>query len=143
MSEAIELAKKYGAIEIDYTGGYESDWKFYHEDLEAFYAAAYQAGVLSKQWQTIETAPKGGGAILVTDQNWVEPPQVLLLFESGQRVVCSWDWYYAEGGNGYLGGVPAWVEPVTGEQIALHYNNPTHWMPLPKAPQAGKENKDA
>lgn len=83
------------------------------------------------EWQPIETAPKGGGAELVTDPAWVEPPKVLLLFENGEQVVGCWDWYYAEGGNGYVKGVSAWVVPPSCEQAALYYDEPTHWMPLP------------
>lgn len=86
------------------------------------------------EWQPIETAPKGGGAELVSDPAWVEPPMVLLLFEKGEQAVCHWDWYYAEGGGGYREGVTAWVEPISAELIALNYDNPTHWMPLPEAP---------
>lgn len=86
------------------------------------------------EWQPIETAPKGGGAELVTDPAWVEPPKVLLLFKNGEQVVCHWDWYYAESGNGYHKGVSAWVEPTSGEQIELYHDNPTNWMPLPVGP---------
>lgn len=87
-------------------------------------------------WQPIETAPKGGGAELVTDPKWVEPPLVLLFFPNGQQqlVVCKWDWYYAEGGHGY-NGAPAWIEPTSGEQAAMHYDEPTHWMLLPDVPE--------
>jgi len=88
------------------------------------------------KWEPIETAPKGGGADLVTDPAYVRPPKVLLLFEGGEQVVCHWDWYYAEGGNGYREGVSAWVEPVSGEQVSLHYDNPTHWMSLAEPPNA-------
>ena len=86
------------------------------------------------EWNNdMTTAPKGGGAGgNVTDPDWIEPPQVLLWFAGGEIAVCRWDWYYAEGGSGY-NGISAWVEPVSGELIALHYDEPTHWM-LPDAP---------
>ena len=83
------------------------------------------------EWQPIETAPKGGGAELVTDPNWVEPPKILLLFEGGEQAVGEWDWYYAEGGRGCVDGV-AWV--ALGELLSQHFGRPTHWMPLPHPP---------
>ena len=81
------------------------------------------------EWNPIETAPKGGGAECVTDSNWVEPPKILLLFD-GDVSVGYWDWYYAEGGGGYNGG-SAWIEPCSGEQLDLHYDEPVAWLPLP------------
>ena len=87
-------------------------------------------------WLPIETAPKGGGAPLRTDPAWVEPPKILLLFAGGAQAVCYWDWYYAEGGAGCTDGV-AWIEPVSGERINLHYDNPIRWRPLLAAPGGG------
>lgn len=85
-------------------------------------------------WQPIETAPKGGGAELVTHPEWVQPPQILLLFKGGEVSVAYWDWYYAEDGAGYEGGL-AWVEPVSSERLDMYYDPPTHWMPLPDPPE--------
>ena len=84
-------------------------------------------------WQPIETAPKGGGAEMVTDPQWVEPPRILLLFDDGAASVAYWDWYYAEGGAGYTDGF-AWIEPCSGQPLNLHHNAATHWMPLPEPP---------
>lgn len=81
------------------------------------------------QWQPIETAPKGGGADRVTDPEWVEPPKILLAFDGGEHCVCSWDWYYAEDGFGFRG-PSAWVEPVSGDLVAEHYGEPTHWAQI-------------
>ena len=89
---------------------------------------------MNMKWQPIETAPKGGKAKLVTDAAWIEPPRVLLLFEGGEQVVCTWDWYYSDEGHGHREGVSAWVETVNGEQVDLLYDPPTHWMPLPEPP---------
>ena len=76
-------------------------------------------------------APKGGGAMLVTDSDWVDPPKILLLFEGGKMSVGYWDWSYAEGGRNYTGG-EAWIEPCSGERLDLHYDQPIGWLPLPK-----------
>ena len=82
-------------------------------------------------WQPMETAPKGGGAEMVTDPAWVDPPRVLLLFNAGQQAVCHWDWYYAPEGNGYSG-VDAWVEPISGQLACIEYGEPKAWQPLPQ-----------
>ena len=82
-------------------------------------------------WQPIDTAPRGGGAEMVTDPNWVEPPQILVYCKNGEQVVARWDWYYAEGGSGHTDGV-AWI--AFSEQINRSIAEPTHWMPLPAPP---------
>ena len=83
-------------------------------------------------WQPIESAPKGGGTKLVTDPNWVEPPQILLRFGDEAVSVAYWDWYYAEGGHGYTDGF-AWIEPCSGEPLNLHYREgPIEWMEAPE-----------
>lgn len=88
---------------------------------------------MTTEWQPIEAAPKGGGAELVTDPNWVQPPKILLRFGDEAISVAYWDWYYAEGGYGHTNGF-AWIEPCSGEPLDLHYNTPpTHWMPLPES----------
>ncbi len=89
--------------------------------------------LVALSWQPIATAPKGGGAKFVTDPRWVEPPEILLRFKDGTHSVGRWDWYYAEGGNGYEGGL-AWVEPHSGELLSRLGPHPTHWMPLPEPP---------
>ena len=89
--------------------------------------------VANRGWQSMDTAPKGGEAEMVTDPTWVEPPQILLLFEINKVSVGYWDWYYAEGGSGYEGGL-AWMEPVSGERLDLNYDPPIGWMPLPNPP---------
>ena len=86
------------------------------------------------EWQPMETAPKGGGAEQVTDPNWVDPPRILLLFENKKVSVGYWDWYYAEGGNGYEGG-EAWIEPISAERLDMYYDAPIAWMLLPEPPK--------
>lgn len=93
------------------------------------------------KWSEIQSAPKGSNpkdAPMVTDPNYVEPPKILLLFREGVVSVAYWDWYYAEGGRGYEGGL-AWVEPVSGERLDLYYDEPIAWMPLPAPPATGSE----
>ena len=85
------------------------------------------------EWSEMACAPKGGGADMVTDPEWIEPPLILLLFDCGSMSVCRWDYYYAIGGSGYTGGL-AWVEPVSGEMVDLTYDAPIGWMPLPEPP---------
>ena len=86
-------------------------------------------------WRLIETAPKGGGAELVTNPDYVDPPEILLFFWGGERRIGKWDWYYAEGGGGFHESKGhAWVEPTSGELLVLYYGPPTHWMPLPEPP---------
>lgn len=91
------------------------------------------------QWQPIESAPKGGGAESTTDPKWVKPPLILLRFPWREdHCVARWDWYYAEGGIGHeprFGPHGAWIEPVSGERVVLHYDPPSHWMPLPPPPK--------
>jgi hypothetical protein len=82
-------------------------------------------------WQPMDAAPKGGGAELVTDPNWVEPPLILLKFAGNVKRVGKWDWYYAEGGNGHRG-CSAWVEPTSGELLAMYYDEPVGWIHLPE-----------
>lgn len=83
-------------------------------------------------WQPIETAPKGGGAEMVTDPKWVEPPDVLLFCSDGTQCVAYWDWYYAEGGRGYTDG-NAWIIRG-GERVYDVAGEATHWMLLPPPP---------
>lgn len=65
-------------------------------------------------WRPIETAPKDGSYILVTNG---EP--------DGCFVVC----WYDEG----------WCYEVHRHDGAVHMNTATHWMPLPAAPTGGSE----
>lgn len=88
------------------------------------------------EWRTIESAPKGGGAELVTDPDWVEPPRILLRFADGNVSVAYWDWYYAEGGSGCTNGF-AWIEPCSGEPLDLHYDELVEWMPIPATAHDG------
>ncbi len=73
-------------------------------------------------WQPIETAPKDGRGIIVIDMTAKTP----------------------EAGMGYwAGNVWSCVDPTPGEGIdlatiqAITWVSPTHWMPLPPAPEKG------
>ncbi len=85
------------------------------------------------QWQPIETAPRGSGEDgpgTVTHPDYIAPPRLLLATEEG-LTVGYYDWYYHPGyGRGAEPGVPAW-RSVDGESVF----DPTHWMPLPDAPE--------
>lgn len=89
------------------------------------------------EWKPIVTAPNGVWAERTTDPSWVEPPRILLGWSAQHadfviRVqVGRWDWYYAEGGDGFHPGFTAWVDDE-GLNFAVE---PTHWMPLPEPPQ--------
>lgn len=85
------------------------------------------------EWQPIETAPKGGGAESVKDPNYVDAPKILLYFGEGVVSVAYWDWSFADGGH-YCSDGFAWLEPCSGDALNMHYNDPTHWMPLPEPP---------
>jgi hypothetical protein len=69
-------------------------------------------------WRTIESAPMDGSC-----------ERILLRFADDNVSVGYWDLYYAEGGRGCSDG-HAWIEPCSGEQLNLHYDLPTHWMPI-------------
>lgn len=84
-------------------------------------------------WLPVESAPKGGGADYRTDPAWTDPPLILMKFPGGEISVARWEWYYAEGGCGYVEGLDAWVEPVSGEQLCLQYGTADGWQPLPPA----------
>ena len=86
----------------------------------------------TSQWNTdMEAAPRGGGAEMVTDPDYVDPPKILLGFEDSECRVCHWDWYYAEGGSGYEGHL-AWVLADAGELAVMYHDAPVKWMHLPE-----------
>lgn len=76
-------------------------------------------------WQDISTAPKGtwlDGPNDTRHPDYMEPPRLWLILQTGQRCVGYADAYYAEGGSGFDGG-SYWVEEFSGERVY-----PTHWM---------------
>jgi hypothetical protein len=98
---------------------------------------AHTEGEPAGAWRPIDTATKGGGAERIDDPAWVNPPEILLLFEGGEQCVGRWDLYYAEGGDGAweTNGI-GWIEALTLEPVIRHLSAPTHWMPLPDPPPA-------
>lgn len=103
-----------------------------------------EPGRISEGWSPIDTAPKGGGADLVSDPNWVEPPRLILWFPDERKMVFGyWDWYYAEGGWGCTetGGC-AWVGTDSCEPLVLSYGLPTLWRNQPPAPEPEGEKDD-
>lgn len=118
-----ECARKIGQPEYAYHVGCGGDL-----DLEDQALIETLTVALTPQWQPIETAPKDGTGILL----------------SNGKDVAEGHWYFEEGGttehrdldgryidqtdsDGYAG----WLDWDGGMQPA-----PTHWMPLPAAPEA-------
>lgn len=75
---------------------------------------------------------------MTTDPKWVEPPRILGLVD-GEPMIVYWDWYYAEGGEGFEAGQTAWVNSAEGSALRAE---PTCWLPLPK-PHNGSARKRA
>ena len=84
------------------------------------------------KWLPMQVAPRGVWSEYRTDEAYVPAPKILMLFEDDEQAVCYWDWYYAEGGNGYEPGYPAWVESTSGALAAQYYGEPKGWMHLPQ-----------
>lgn len=70
---------------------------------------------LADQWQPVETAPKNGTYIIVWQPNTLEPSQTIVCWDMYDE----W-WHCCDGKN---------------PEIRLRGVNPTHWMPLPSAPE--------
>lgn len=98
--------------------------------------ACYQH--LAPQWQPIETAPKDGTVIDL----WCDQRRITFCYwglpshscgEAGRY--CDSDWHDLEEG---------WVDGMN-EPFSEYRGKPTHWMPLPAAPDAscgqGKEKQ--
>lgn len=90
------------------------------ELLDRFATLAYAAGQASKQeWQPIETAPRDGTAILVTNGKGVWIAKHKAVYQSGY--VPDNAWFCLMLNRDYI---PA----------RFRRGYPTHWMPLPAAP---------
>lgn len=72
--------------------------------------------LLKNPWLAIETAPKDGTGILVTDGDWVGEVSWMVR------------WYNDKTNQG-------WMIANCDEEYG-HYVVPTHWMPLPAPPEA-------
>lgn len=70
------------------------------------------------EWQPIETAPKDGTQVLITDG-------------TGLCAVASWEDYAAELYDGV-----GWRDAGDMGWGGTVYHAPTHWMPLPSPPSA-------
>lgn len=71
-------------------------------------------------WQPIETAPKDGTKVLLTNGSWVETARWANCDERFEGE--NWQWLLVDCEDGYYN--------VTAEP-----NEPTHWMPLPEPPK--------
>lgn len=125
----------------DYVEPADADFIAFCFNHRAQIAAALRGG--EDEWMDIASAPKGGGADLVTDPAYVKPPHILLWFpgdDDPRTVVARWDAFYGPDGSGRdeTGGL-GWVEATTGEPLFDHCGVPTMWRPLPPSPGAAGE----
>jgi hypothetical protein len=77
------------------------------------------------RWLPIDSAPRNraqSGRVAGDCQ------RVLLAFGGGEISVGYWDSYYLANGHS---DEMCWIEPVSGEQLALHYEKPTAWQDIP------------
>jgi len=82
---------------------------------------AIQHGLLTG-WQPIETAPKDGTEVLLYLGNpWSKTEKAR---------------WYAPWSNWQVGAIPS--DPVREEYFGIGKSVPTHWMPLPEAPNGAK-----
>jgi hypothetical protein len=132
------LARAIGTVQMlierkhDLTGDEQAQVRKLNEWCQEVWAMREALAAQPSAWQPIETAPKGSwlsGPNDVRDPDYVEPPTLWLFLSDGTQCAAFADAYYAEGGNGY-DGRGFWVEPISGERV-----EPTHWMPLPAAPE--------
>lgn len=85
-------------------------------------APVAQAAQPVAQWQPIETAPKDGTSILVFPPTWVNKPCSIAKWDTDQ---------YAKKPR------PYWRRDDDQGQVSYSRNTPpTHWLPLPEAPDA-------
>lgn len=115
------------ALENSSPDQYPEDAGVFYDAKEALRAALEQPEQEPVAWQSIETAPRDGTAILVMRDIWPGT-------ESGR----------ADGCNGHNTYVAAWWadEGVSGVWVCYMDQvhdpicpiEPTHWMPLPSAP---------
>lgn len=108
-------------------------------EFEAFCTKLYTSpmGGAAEGWRPIETAPRGTGEDGPSDvrhPDYVQPPKLLLNTAEGV-IVGYYDWYYHPGyGRGARFDESAWRDVAGGQAY-----EPTHWMPLPAAPQEGSQ----
>ena len=74
--------------------------------------------LLDLDWLPMDSAPTYGDFEVV-----------MLRFEEQTVSVGYWDPYYSKRGSGYDGGF-AWIEPLSGDRLDLHYDEPIGWMPI-------------
>lgn len=92
-------------------------------------------------WLPIETAPKGVYREYITDDGYVEPPEILMYFPEDKKIlICKYSFYHSPYGTAYRD-CEAWIEAETGELAIPAYGNPTYWMPLPPPPREERTNE--
>ena len=85
-------------------------------------------------WKSIETAPKNGRKVIVFYLNSNNLPRTVMARWLTDEEAAETD----ADGVGLEGG---WYECIDNwddyTEVAIHEGEPTHWMPLPAAPQQG------
>jgi hypothetical protein len=80
-------------------------------------------------WQPIETAPRDGTPVLLTDDETSEHPWAIRV---GHPVVAEWGCGPVPGRNEYA---PTWVFYRSRNGAVISVPWATHWMPLPGPPE--------
>jgi hypothetical protein len=82
-----------------------------------------------QEWESIETAPRDGRAILVMRDIWPGSPTGRALECNGHNTYVA-EWWSEAGGTGEW---TCYMDAVHDPRCPI---DPTHWQPLPKPPSA-------
>ena len=82
---------------------------------------------MTNEWKTIDSAPRDGRAILVMSGDWPGTKTGRALSCNGHNTYVA-EWWSDEGEDG------EWICYMDTIQDPRCPIAPTHWMPLPKAP---------
>lgn len=116
-----------------YQKGFEEALKSFIKDVDVddrdIARYLYQAGAanaLRQQWQPIETAPKDGTFVLVSNGRGVWVARFKDVYTSGWKPECPWQSMMLNHDH-----IPT----------QKRKGHPSHWMPLPAAPQDNEKMK--
>ena len=85
---------------------------------------------MSSKWQPIETAPRDGTRILAWNSEYGQRETYMSMYSKGSVGYERW-----VRGNGPAEIGWDWQEPMNGWAFTW---KPTHWMPLPEAPETSE-----